>query len=112
MSHDLYESVVGPLWVRDGCLYQFTGPERTRRGGKVLVVDAERRQRGATAGPRSTSVADPTRRASGPRYGSVSRARSGSRDTSAADPARSTFAMWDWIQLNVLVCLADDFSLY
>ena len=71
MSHDLYESVVGPLWVRDGCMYQFTGPERTRRGGKVLVVDAERRQRGATAGPRSTSVADPTRRASGPRYGSV-----------------------------------------
>ena len=89
---------MSPLWVRDGCMYQFTGPERTRRGGKVLVVDAERRQRGATAGPRSTSVADPPpwRIQRGvqvdPDTGPFSRARSGSRDTSAADPARSTFA--------------------
>ena len=91
---------MSPLWVRDGCMYQFTGPERTRRGGKVLVVDAERRQRGATAGPRSTSVADPTRRASGPRYGSVSRVRSGSRNTSTADPPRSPFAVWDATDLK------------
>ncbi len=51
-------------------------------------------QRGATADPRSAFVADPSLRASGRRYGSVSRVRSGSRDTSAADPPRSHFAVW------------------
>lgn len=85
---------MSPLRVCGGCMYEFAGPKRTRRGGKVLIADAERMQRGATADPRPAFVADPSLRASGRRYGAVSRVRFGSRDTSAADPPRSPFAVW------------------
>ena len=85
---------MSPLRVRSGCVYQFACPKRTRRGGKVLIADAEQMQRGAAADPRSTFVADPSLRASGRRYGSASRIRSGSRNTSAPDPPRSPFAVW------------------
>lgn len=91
---------MSPLRVRCGYMFQFAGPKRTRPGGKVLIADAERMQRGAKAGPRSAFVSDPSLRASGRRYGSVSRVRSGSHDTSAADSPRSPFAVWVAFRLH------------